>query len=76
MDKRCAKCYFSRQCPRPEGIGDKCEYYIFIGPEVDDEELYDKMIEDGRREFYGQFRVYISEYQDLDKCDGWDGETV
>lgn len=76
MDKRCAMCYFSRQCARPDGIGDKCEHYIFIGPEVDDEEFYDKMIEDGRHEFYGQFRIYISEYHDLDKCDGWDGETV
>lgn len=61
MDSRCMKCYYVEQCARSDGRGDQCEHYMYIGLEVDDDELIDQMVEDNRIEFFDQWLIYLEE---------------
>ena len=59
----CNNCMYHYDCIAFHWGSAPCKWYTPLG-EYDDDSAIDKMIEDGRREFYDEFMEYASQFDD------------
>lgn len=59
MRRQCSNCLFSETC----GSGSICEHYAPLVDDIYDKEL-DNIIEKGRSEYYDEWRIYLSDFND------------